>query len=279
MHKTIKYVMVAFMAIISIASCKKEINWNARLDPNGNGCKLASLKADLDVLGTYTLNFTYDASGRISKATTTDGQTSNYVYTANKITATDGDGNVSEIVLENGRAISSGSDGVISGGGVSYSYTRKYTYNADGYLIQVKNYLNGELNTTDNLTYANGNLVKAVSVDAHLGYTETTTYVYSTENAVNTYEIADPLSYHVDYFPGGYFGKQSKNVLLKGTAKTVDGDGDPFTDAVYTFGYQYDGKGNATSVSFSVLSTFYPSSGPVQTDTYNVKYSLNYTCK
>ncbi|WP_029278703.1 hypothetical protein [Pedobacter borealis] len=141
----------------------------------------------------------------------------------------------------------------------------------------MKNYLNGELNTTDNLTYANGNLVKAVSVDAHLGYTETTTYVYSTENAVNTYEIADPLSYHVDYFPGGYFGKQSKNVLLKGTAKTVDGD--PFTDAVYTFGYQYDGKGNATSVSFSVLSTFYPSSGPVQTDTYDVKYSLNYTCK
>ncbi|WP_029278702.1 hypothetical protein [Pedobacter borealis] len=127
MHKTIKYVMVAFVAIISIASCKKEINGNAKFDPNGNGCKLASLKADLDILGTYALAFTYDASGRISKATTTDGQTSNYVYMANKITATDGDGNVSEIVLENGRAISSGSDGVISGGGVSYSYTRKYS--------------------------------------------------------------------------------------------------------------------------------------------------------
>jgi len=36
MQKTIKYAMVALLAIIAIAGCKKEINWNARLDPNAN---------------------------------------------------------------------------------------------------------------------------------------------------------------------------------------------------------------------------------------------------
>lgn len=278
MQKIVKYIMVAAVAAISVASCKKEINWNAFPNPNGNGCKLTSLKADVDVLGSYTIAFTYDALGRISKASS-GGETNSYVYTANKITGTDQDGYVAEIVLENGRAVSSGSAGIIVVGGVSYDYTRKYTYNADGYLIQVKNYLNNNLSTTDNLTYASGNLVKGVSVDAGQGYTATTIYTYSNEIAVNTYEIADPLSYHVDYFPGGYFGKQSKNVLLKSTTKTVDKDGEPFSNEVLTYNYQFDSKGNASSLSFLTEDTFYPSTGSPQTDTYNSKFTFNYACK
>ena len=278
MQKTLKCVMVAFVAIVSIASCKKEINFNAKPDPSGNGCKLTSLKAELDLLGSYTIAFSYDASGRISKATT-GAETNTYVYAANKITATDETGYKAEIVLENGRAVSSGSAGAIVVGGVSYEYTRRYTYNSDGYLIQVKNYYNGSLSSTDNLTYASGNLVKAVSVDANLDYTETTTYTYSTDIAVNTYEISDPLSYHVDYFPGGYFGKQSKNVLLKSSTKTVDENGDPRTEQVLSYTSQYDAKGNATALSFTAVSSFYSQNGPVETETYNAKYSLSYTCK
>jgi len=278
MQKALKYVMVALVAIVSIASCKKEINFNAKPDPSGNGCSLTTLKADLDLIGSYTIAFSYDALGRISKATT-GAETNTYAYAANKITATDQDGYKAEIVLENGRAVSSGSAGAVVVGGVSYDYTRKYTYNSDGYLIQVKNYFNGNLSTTDNLTYANGNLVKAVSVDANLDYTETTTYTYSSEIAVNTYEISDPLSYHVDYFPGGYFGKQSKNVLLKSSTKTVDENGDPRTEQVLTFTSQYDAKGNATSLAFTAVSSFYAQNGPVETDTYNAKYTLVYTCK
>ncbi|MBO9672724.1 MAG: DUF4595 domain-containing protein [Sphingobacteriaceae bacterium] len=278
MQKTIKYVMVALVAVIAIAGCKKEINWNAKPDPNGNGCKLANLKADIDFIGSYDITFNYDAQGRISKLTN-GAQTNTYVYTSNKITATDEDGFVAEIVLENGRAVSSGSDGIITVGGISYDYTRKYTYNAEGYLTQVKNYLNNELSTTDNLTYANGNLVSAVSLAAHGSYKETITYTYSNEIAVNVYEISDPLSYHVDYFPGGYFGKQSKNVLIKSVSKTVDQDGDPFNDETLAYTYQYDSKGNATALNYINTSTFYPSSGPAETQTYNGKFLLTYNCK
>jgi hypothetical protein len=277
MQKTIKYAMVAFVAIITIAGCKKEINYNEQLLAKGNGCKLTTLKADLDFLGSYTITFAYDALGRISKATT-GPETNTYTYSASKITAVDESGYMAEIVLENGRAVSSGSKGIIMVGGVFYDYTRKYTYNNDGYLVQVKNYLNSDLSTTDNLTYSNGNLVKAVSVSGDLRFTETTTYSYSNDIAVNTYEISDPLSYHVDYFPGGYFGKQSKNVLIKSVSKTVDQDGKPFSDDVITFTSQYDAKGNASSLNFSNISTFYPSSGPSTTETYNAKYTLSYTC-
>ncbi|MGN7989151.1 hypothetical protein ACTJKC_17520 [Pedobacter sp. 22226] len=277
MQNTIKYAMVAFVAIITIAGCKKEINYNEQLVAKGNGCKLTTLKADLDFLGSYTITFAYDALGRISKATT-GPETNTYTYSASKITAVDESGYMAEIVLENGRAVSSGSAGIIKVGGVYYDDTRKYSYNSDGYLVQVKNYLNGDLSTTDNLTYANGNLVKAVSVSADLRFTETTIYSYSNDIAVNTYEISDPLSYHVDYFPGGYFGKQSKNVLIKSVSKTVDQDGKPFSDDVITFTSQYDAKGNASSLNFSNVSTFYPTGAPSTTETYNAKYTLNYTC-
>ncbi|WP_421942342.1 hypothetical protein [Pedobacter sp.] len=274
MRQTIKYLMVAFVAVIAIAGCKKEINWNAFPDPNGNGCKLSTLKADFDGFGNYTINFQYDAQGRISKATA-GAETNTYTYSANKITAKDQDGYVAEINLENGRAASSGSDGVIKVGNVVYEYTRKYTYNAEGYLIQVKNYLNGELYSIDNLSYANGNLVKAVLVMETSGHTTTTDYSYSTGNvAVNVYEISDPLSYHVDYFPGGYFGKQSKNVLLKSSSVTADQNGDPFSEEVITFNSQYDAKGNATSVKMDAVSTFY-----TVVNTFTARYDLSYTCK
>jgi hypothetical protein len=274
MQQTIKYLMVAFVAVIAIAGCKKEINWNAFPDPNSNGCKLSTLKADLDGFGNYTINFSYDAQGRITLATA-GSESNTYTYTANKITAKDQDGYMAEINLENGRATSSGSDGMIKVGSVVYDYTRKYTYNADGYLIQVKNYLDGDLNSTDNLSYANGNLVKAVSVMELSGHVITTEYSYSTSNvAVNVYEISDPLSYHVDYFPGGYFGKQSKNVLLKSSSKTLDSQGDLFSEDEISFTTKYDEKGNAIAVTMDEVSTF---NGI--TNTFTAKYNLTYTCK
>ncbi|PWS30956.1 hypothetical protein [Pedobacter paludis] len=275
MNKTLKFLMIGLVAIISIASCKKEIDFNAG---KSNNCQLTTLTTDLGPLGKYTINYFYDASGKISKATS-DGQTNTYAYSTNKITATDEDGYVAEIVLENGRAVSSGSDGVIVSGGISYDYTRKYTYNAEGYLVEVKNYLSGVLSSTDVLTYSNGNLVKGVSTDANLGFVSTTTYSYSTELALNTYEIADPLSYHVDYFPGGYYGKQSKNVLVKTSTKTVDSSGDPFTDDVVNYSYQFDAKGNASALTFTQVTNFYPSGGPMTTDTYTAKFNLVYNCK
>jgi hypothetical protein len=53
MQKTIKCAMVALVAIITIAGCKKEINWNAQFAAGANGCKLASVSTDLGILGQY----------------------------------------------------------------------------------------------------------------------------------------------------------------------------------------------------------------------------------
>ena len=279
MNTKIKLLMVAIVAVVSIVSCKKEINWNAFPDPQGNGCKLTSLKADLDVLGSYDISFAYDALGRVLKATTTDGQINNFTYTAEKITAKDQDGSISEIVLENKRAVSSKREDALTVGGAVFSYTKKYTYNSDGYLIQVKNYLNGELSSTDDLSYTNGNLVKVVSTDPNQTFTTTTNYSYSTDVAVNVYDVADPLYYHVDYFSGGYYGKQSKNVLIKSSSKTVDRNGKPLNEDVSIYTYQVDAKGNTVAISLPVTTTFYPANGTATTETAQTKYSLNYNCK
>lgn len=271
--------MVALIAVISILSCKKEINWDVFSGPNGNGCTLTSLKADLDVLGSYDISFVYDALGRVSKATTIDGQINSYTYTAEKVIAKDQDGAVTEIVLENKRAVSSKREDAVTIGGVVFNYSKKYTYNSDGYLTQVKNYLNGELISTDDLSYTGGNLVKVISTDPNLTFTTTTSYSYSTNVAGKIYEVADPLYYHVDYFSGGYYGKQSKNVLIKSESKTVDRDGNPTDEVVSSYIYQYDTKGNTTSISMPISTTFYPDNGPATTETTPTKYTLNYNCK
>ena len=279
MNKKIKLSMVALVAVISILSCKKEINWDAFPNPNNNGCKLSSLTADLDVLGTYDIIFAYDALGRVSNATTVDGRINSYTYTDEKVAAKDQDGAVTEIVLENKRAISSKREEAIIIGGVVLSHTKKYTYNSDGYLTQVKNYLNGELVSTDDLSYADGNLIKVISADPDLTFMTTTDYSYSTKVAVKIYDITDPLYYHVDYFSGGYYGKQSKNVLIKSSSKTVDREGKPTNEEVSSYNYQYDAKGNTTAISMSIKTIFYPYNAPSTTETTQLRYALNYNCK
>jgi len=279
MNNKIKLSMVALVTIISILSCKKEINWDAFPNPNNNGCKLTSLTADLDVLGTYDITFAYDPLGRVSTAITIDGRINSYTYTAEKVTAKDQDGAITEIVLENKRAISSKREEAIIIGGIAFNYTKKYTYNSDGYLTQVKNYLNGELVATDDLTYTNGNLVRAISADPDLTFTTTTNYSYSTNIAGKIYEITDPLYYHVDYFSGGYYGKPSKNVLIKSSSKTVDRDGKPMSEDVSSYSYQYDAKGNAISISMPITTIVYPDNAPATTEMTQIKYVLNYNCK
>lgn len=279
MNNKIKLSMVALVAVILILSCKKEINWDAFPNSNNNGCKLTSLKADLDVLGTYDISFAYDPLGRVSTATTIDGKINSYTYTDEKVTAKDQDGAITAIFLENKRAISSIREDVITIGETVFSYTKKYTYNPDGYLTQVKNYLDGELVSTDDLNYADGNLIKVISADPDLTFTTTTNYSYSTKVAVKIYDVTDPLFHHVDYFSGGYYGKQSKNVLIKSSSKTVDRDGKPTSEDVSSYDYQYDAKGNTTSISMPITTTFYPYDAPATTETTQIKYVLNYNCK
>lgn len=269
MQKTIKYVMVAFVAIISIASCKKEINWNAQF-AGGNGCKLASVYTDLGILGQYTLNYTYDASGKLIKATS-DGESRVYTYTATKITGVLPDGEITELTLVNGRATSSYNSDFFSANGSRTPITRTYTYNADGYLSEVKSYLDTKLNSTAQLTYTNGNLtqVKVTYLD---GEVETITYEYSNQLAVNTYETSDPLSLVIDYMPGNYFGKYSKNVVVKSTTRsTAAGD---VSGSDYT--YKFDAKGNAT---YTLVKTTQKLDDGTVLNESSTTFGLVYDCK
>lgn len=266
MQKTLKYVMVTLVAIIAMAGCKKEINWNARSNPNGNGCQLTSLKTDFDALGEVEIGYKYDASGKLISATS-DGETMTYTYSTTKITGTLENGEKTELTLANGRAISSYMSDFFPG----VSATRAYTYNADGYLTVVKSYLGNILNSTAELSYTSGNLTQEKVTYADDASVETITYEYSSEVAVNTYQMADPLSAIVDYVPGNYFGKASKNVLKKTVTTSSKLSG--VDTAEYT--YVFDSKGNATSI---VIKS-YTNNGGSATDTSLTKISLVYNCK
>lgn len=271
MQKTIKYAIVAFIAIITIAGCKKEINYNAKFATGGNGCKLASVDTDLGILGKYSLSYTYDASGRLAKVTS-DGESRIYTYTATKITGVLPDGEITELTISDGKAVSSYNSDFFNVNGVSIPVTRNYAYNADGYLSVVKSYLDKKLNSTTELTYSNGNLVQSKITYAEENEVETTTYEYSGQLSVNPYETSDPVSLIVDYVPGGYFGKYSKNVVIKSIQRSSKSDDQLVSD----YSYKFDAKGNATYTA--VKSAQKLGDGTVLNES-SLTFSLVYNCK
>lgn len=266
--------MVAFVAIISIASCKKEIDYS---DPNGNGCQLKSWKVT-NGSGELALNFEYDVIGRVIKETSSEG-TYTRVFTTNKITATDDEGSIDELVLSNGRALSSGTDGIMTNGIVSFEYTKRYDYNAEGYLKEIKSYQNNNLTATNVLTYADGNLVKSVLTDLLTGDINTTTFSYGNEKAVGTSYASDQLYTMVDYQTGNYFGKASKNIMVSTSDIASDPDGNPKITSASAYSYKFDAKGNATGINITDTTIFYTEgvAGPAETSVN--KYEQTFTCK
>ncbi|MFD2583299.1 hypothetical protein ACFSR6_12435 [Pedobacter vanadiisoli] len=266
MQKTIKCAIVALVAVIAIAGCKKEINWNAKLDPNGNGCKLTSLKTNFDTLDEITISYKYDASGKLVSATS-DNETMVYTYSDTKITGTLPSGEKTELTLSNGRAVSSYLSDFFPG----VSATRTYTYNADGYVTVIKSYLMNGLNSTAELSYTDGNLKQIKVTYAEDGSVETTNYEYSSEIAVNACQMVDPISTIVDYIPGNYFGKTSKNVLKK----SVTVSSDLINVETEEYSYVFDAKGNATSI---VIKSHINNGGSAN-DITTTTLSLTYNCK
>lgn len=267
--------MVAFVAIISILSCKKEIDYS---DPNSNGCQLTSWKL-ISGTGEFTLNMEYDAMGRVIKESDSEGETYTRVFTANKITATDPDGVVDELILSNGRAISSGSGGVIEAGVARFENTKKYSYDADGYLTKVETYQSGILVQTNVFSYADGNLIKSVIREGSTGEIQnTTTFTYRSEKAVNTSLSSDPLTTFVDYQKGGYFGKASKNFIASESYTSFDPLGNTLVIDNSVYSYQFDSKGNATVLNITSTSTL-NNGGAGTPDTSTYKYEMIYNCK
>lgn len=276
MNNQVKFCMVAFVAIISIFSCKKEIDYS---DPNSNGCQLTSWKV-VSGSGELALSFDYDAIGRVIKESNSDGDTYTTVYTNNKITATDQDGIVDELILSNGKVISSGSGGVVTAGILKFEQTKKYDYNADGYLTQVRDYENDVLTSTTVLTYFDGNLIKSLVTDGSTGnIISTRTFRYRSEKAVNVSWAMNPLTNIVDYYTGSYFGKPSKNFIASESYTTLDPSGNAHFLDNSAYAYQFDAKGNATVLNITYANTIYSGGIAGATDTSIDKYEFTYNCK
>lgn len=273
MIKNFKTLIISTVVVLTLAGCAKEIDFS-KLPNAGSNCQLTSLKADLGVLGTYEVGFTYNAAGKIIKTTSDQGSTS-YTYSINKVEAVDDDGEHSEITLDNGRAVSSYVSDFVN----STSSTRKYTYNSEGYLVGVENYLDADINSTTTLTYTNGNLTQSKTVYKVDGSTEIINYEYSNDLAKNVYELFDPLSFEVDYFPGNYFGKQSKNMMVKSTTVTTDLNGEKTSDDVVLYSYQFNASGYATVFNLNQVYNFYTNGSVSSTDTYQAKFNMAYSCK
>jgi len=270
------------VVILLITGCAKEIDFSLIPGPTttpiiggSSECQISGLKADLGILGTYDVKFTYDATGKVIK-TTSGTDVSNYVYTANSIVMTDQEGEQSKITLVNGRA----SESVVENFVNEIDIRREYSYNAEGYLVQVKNYAQGGLNSTDELTYANGNLVQSKTTYTVGSSVETTTYEYTSAIAKNVYELFDPVAGHVDYLPGSYFGKQSKNILSKSSSTIIEPDGKKSFEEVTNYVYVFNSVGYATSFTMNQTSRYFnPDGSGEDPDTYTTKFDLSYTCK
>lgn len=269
------------VVILMITGCAKEIDFSLVPGPTtipGTGasnCQIANLKADLGILGSYDIKFSYDATGKVIK-TTSGTDVSNFVYTTNSIVLTDQEGEQSKITLVNGRASESSVENFVN----EIDIRRVYSYNAEGYLVLVKTYAQGGLNATDELTYANGNLVKSKTTYTVGSSVETTTYEYTSDIAKNVYELFDPIAGHVDYLPGAYFGKQSKNILSKSSSTIIDSDGKKSFEEVTKYIYIFNSVGNATSFTMNQTSRYFnPDGSGEDPETYTAKFDLSYTCK
>lgn len=234
--------MLTAIMIIGIAGCQKEVNWNNRPIPGGNGCQLVTNNTNLGILGQYSVSYTYDGLGRLITAVS-EGEKKVYTYSDTEITGSVGD-EKTVLKLANGRVVSSSYINSYEVNGKSILVTKDYTYNADGYINVIKNYLDKELNSVVELTYTNGNLTQTKTTYPDDPAVEIETYEYSEQLLGNPIALADPLALLIDYISGDYYGKQSKNAVIKTTERSNNSSDITVSD--YT--YKFDAKGNATSI-------------------------------
>jgi hypothetical protein len=130
-------------------------------------------------------------------------------------------------------------------------YNNDYKYNADGYLIAYKQPYgyNDQINgyTQYYLKYENGNLIEVYTPDQNVSRKKVTFEYYNEPNqdlmGYNSPFYTSNIIYDRNTFyllQGGYFGKQSKNLL-----KSVDyHEGYP----IWPIKYGYDQKGRITKI-------------------------------
>jgi hypothetical protein len=248
--------------------------------PNqGANCKVSHMKADLAEAGTYDVDFVYDASGRLIKVIN-DGDAETYTYSADKVERIGLDENDrSTITLTNGRATSSFTNSFVEVNGWVYDLVGKYFYNTEGYLIKVEYYIDDELNSVNEFTYDKGNLVKCVNTLQINKSVTVTTYEYSDDLARQVFEAFDPLATFVEYCPGDYFGKPSKNVIKKSKTVTSSSAGEVWDEEVIDYSHKLDKNKNTTAIVMNSVYTSYQSGGDPEPYSYVAKFDFTYNCK
>lgn len=258
--------MVAAVAAISIASCKKDDT-----DDLGDNCMITQVANEGDIS-----KLTYDNLGRLVKISEIAGDDgSTITYASNKITVKDDDtDDITELTLQNGRVVKSME--------VGDSDYEAYTYNSEGYLITIEQHdpaQSPQLESTTEITYSGGNISKVTETDSD-GSVEVTNYEYSADTAPSVLFTASPLFDLVEnYFPGINYGKDSKNLRVKSTETSTSNDpNNPSTSkGISTFTYAKDAKGNYTTMTINYTNTY--TSGGITTSNSDVeKYDVTYSC-
>jgi len=283
MNNRLKFLMIAIVAIIFVAGCKKEINWDAFPNPDiqidkpeeKNPCELTSF--DFYDSGSLTKNWVifHDNSGLIT--TVADGSNVvTYSYGTNNITTIDSDDKQIDITLENGRATKIAA--------VKGNY-EIYTYNNEGYISNIKLYSNSILERNTDLTYDKGNLIKIEKSKFNnlLGdEREVMTIEYLSDLSDSNIRIIKPWYELVsDFFlPGNFYGKTSKNLIGKITnIRTINSDNFAYKETdVKSYSYAKDDKGNYNSVSLVETNKNSVNGLSTGNETYNFKYILYYRC-
>ncbi|PWS30955.1 hypothetical protein [Pedobacter paludis] len=266
MNKYLKLMMVAVVAVMSIASCKKD----QVEDPiTESSCKISTIDVLYNGAPDGKLKFAYDDLGRIKSYTDDAGFVTPYTYDGDKITVDEG---VETFIFS------------VTGGKVvklaikGSTNTEDYTYDAAGYLTTITDFRGGTLNFTCNLTYTNGNLTKFVETYTG-GDTYTTIYEYSADLATTTKLYVDPIIDAVGTdLPSTYFGTLSKNLLVKSTRTST---GQPTTYSnINNFIYTKDASNKCISATRTGISTTY-NNGVVQGTpiTTTEKLTFAYDCK
>ena len=140
-----------------LSACKKSDG----IEKDGS---VVEINGDLE---NQNLILTYDSDGRVVKISAKNVIVSEFVYSSDKIKVTKLNASVKEV-----ETYSIGTDGRITAFSDSYGNNKAYSYDQDGYLIQVKDDLISDLN------YNDGNLIKINRVGP-AGYSQTVDITYN----------------------------------------------------------------------------------------------------
>lgn len=209
-------------------------------DSTTSGCTLASLTELYNGATVRAYYYTFDNQGRVSRIDFDSKPSSNYetyTYSADKIV-------VGGAAPGNGTSVYE----LDASGRVTRNGTTTFTYNAEGYLTQSYS-VNGPHTTTIHYHYHDGNMVHVEQVGNYGGpqpVITTLLFEYDAAQAVRSIPPGDPINLFgsTREVLGSYFGKGSKNLVKKQTAKTTG-----YPEETRTHTYTRDDKGYITTVT------------------------------